>query len=264
MHENNFHLLQNIETEKLIKHIDWNFFFAQWDMGGRFPEIFDHPTRGAEARSLYNDAQELLPQLNITASATYRLMKAERHIDDIILSTCDCCPSKVRLPMLRNQTTHFKSAADFVTTEYNIVTPFALCVHNHSAYDDPYKQLLSQILCDRLADALSTYLTLEIEHQTGHKTIPMAFGYPATPDHSPKRLIFTLLDAEKRLNMRLTENYSMVPTSSVCGIMFSNPDAHYFSIGYIGQDQVCDYAARAAITTDELCRLIPNNLLPLP
>lgn len=263
MHVNpdNYFLQTDISVCELIPFIDWNFFFIQWDLPGRYPAIFDHPTRGPHARELYDHAQAMLPTLDVTAAASYHILSAERMGDDILIAPCNCCPTRVRLPMLRNQTTHFKSLADYVDEQNNVVTPFALCVHNQSHFDDDYNALMSQILCDRLADALSTYITTRVEKQLMRRTLSMAFGYPAAPDHSPKRLVFDLLQAQKRLGMKLTDNYSMYPTSSVCGVMFSHPDIDYFSVGYIGEDQVVDYSSRAGLSPEQLRVLIPNNLL---
>ena len=69
-------------------------------------------------------------------------------------------------------------------------------------------------------------------------------GYPAQPDHTEKRTLFALLDAEKATGLKLTESFAMWPAAAVSGFYFSHPEARYFGVGKIGRDQVADYAAR--------------------
>ena len=85
-------------------------------------------------------------------------------------------------------------------------------------------------------------------------------GYPACPDHTQKRALFDLLDAENRIGVRLTESYAMHPGASVSGWYFAHPEAHYFGVGRIGRDQVADYARRTAMTVREAERWLSPNL----
>ena len=85
-------------------------------------------------------------------------------------------------------------------------------------------------------------------------------GYPACPDHTQKRALFDLLDAENRIGVRLTESYAMHPGASVSGWYFAHPGAHYFGVGRIGRDQVADYARRTAMTVREAERWLSPNL----
>jgi 5-methyltetrahydrofolate--homocysteine methyltransferase len=85
-----------------------------------------------------------------------------------------------------------------------------------------------------------------------------AFGYPACPDHSEKRKLFELLDAES-IGIDLTETFAMTPAASVSGIYLGHPAARYFSVGRIGRDQVEDYARRKGVDLRDVERwLLPN------
>ncbi|MBN9000188.1 MAG: hypothetical protein J0H54_12610, partial [Rhizobiales bacterium] len=76
-------------------------------------------------------------------------------------------------------------------------------------------------------------------------------GYPAQPDHTEKRTLFDLLDAEKAVGIRLTESYAMWPGSSVSGLYIGHPESFYFGVGKVEADQVADYAARKGWTVAE-------------
>jgi 5-methyltetrahydrofolate--homocysteine methyltransferase len=77
-----------------------------------------------------------------------------------------------------------------------------------------------------------------------YRGIRPAPGYPAQPDHTEKGTLFTLLDAEAKAGIKLTESFAMWPGSAVSGFYFSHPDARYFGTGKVERDQVEDYAKR--------------------
>ena len=84
-----------------------------------------------------------------------------------------------------------------------------------------------------------------------YRGIRPAFGYPACPDHSEKRTLFDLLEAEA-VGIELTESFAMTPGASVSGLYFGHPAARYFSVGRIARDQVEDYAARKGAPLAEI------------
>jgi 5-methyltetrahydrofolate--homocysteine methyltransferase len=92
-----------------------------------------------------------------------------------------------------------------------------------------------------------------------HRGIRPAFGYPACPDHSEKRKLFDLLQAEV-IGIELTENYAMLPAASVSGLYFGHPQAKYFGVGRIGRDQVADYATRKGVGLEEVEHWLAPNL----
>ena len=87
-----------------------------------------------------------------------------------------------------------------------------------------------------------------------------AMGYPASPDHTEKDLLWELLDAEANTGIWLTESKAMVPTAAVSGLYFAHPDARYFAVGKLNRDQVADYAERKEMTLAEMERWLAPNL----
>ena len=86
----------------------------------------------------------------------------------------------------------------------------------------------------------------------------MAFGYPASPDHSLKREVFDLLAAELTTGMKLTENYMVDPGEALCGLLLA--DADYFSVGTVDTEQLLDYARRRGLDVELVKKLIPHNI----
>ena len=93
-----------------------------------------------------------------------------------------------------------------------------------------------------------------------YRGIRPAAGYPACPDHTEKRLLWELLDAEKHTGIRLTESYAMWPASSVSGLYFAHPRAKYFGVGKIDRDQVDDWAMRKGMSLADAERWLAPNL----
>jgi 5-methyltetrahydrofolate--homocysteine methyltransferase len=135
--------------------------------------------------------------------------------------------------------------------------------------NDNYQALILATLANTLAEAFSA----EVHHQvakeywgynqaasTGapNRGIRPAFGYPSCPDHEDKRIAFDLLEAEKRCGFGLTETAMIVPTASVCGMYFAHPEAHYFGISDVGEDQLIDWASRKRINREEARRRIKH------
>ena len=93
-----------------------------------------------------------------------------------------------------------------------------------------------------------------------YRGIRPAPGYPACPDHTEKRTLFSLLDAPSRAGITLTESLAMLPTASVSGLFLAHPEAHYFAVGRLGRDQVADYARRKGLSLHEAERWLAPNL----
>jgi len=134
--------------------------------------------------------------------------------------------------------------------------------------NDDYKAILSKALADRLAEAFAEHLHARVRREfwgyaadeqlsneemiaEKYQGIRPAPGYPAQPDHTEKRTLFDLLDAEKAAGIKLTESFAMWPGAAVSGLYFSHPQAEYFGVGRIERDQVKDYAARKGMTLAE-------------
>ena len=149
-----------------------------------------------------------------------------------------------------------------------------LCDKFRSEGDD-YSAIMAKLLADRLTEAFAEVVHSFVRRQMwGYETAEaptpqqviageyrgrrMAFGYPASPDHSLKREIFDLLAVEQTTRMRLTENWMISPGEALCGLFFS--DTRYFSVGQIDAEQLRDYAERRGLAVETVEKIIPNNV----
>ncbi len=283
---------------KIRKYINWIFFFVTWELRGKFPDIFDHPKYGKEARNLYDDAQNMLDRIInekwLTANAVFGLLPANSDGDDIVVYK-DESRSEIlsRLTNLRNQTLKDEKLANLCLSDF--IAPLNSGIHDYigsfaittgigieetlrefEAEHDDYSSILLKALADRLAEAFTELLHEEIRKKfwgyaekesltmdglfkENYSGIRPAHGYPACPDHSEKEMLFKLLEAE-RYGISITENYSMFPAASVSGLIFANPASKYFFVGKIGKDQVKDYAIRKNLTQGQVESLLASNL----
>ena len=277
-----------VPLESLVPYIDWTFFFSAWELKGRVPGIFDHPQYGPAARELYEHAQALLTRIvadkSLTASGVYGFWPAASEGDDLVLYTDETRHVEAaRFPMLRQQELIAdqkpnRCLADFVAPvqsgRRDYLGAFAVTAGIGtdalvSAFErdlDDYHAIMVKALADRLAEAFAEYLHAQARREWGYgrderlssdelvaekyRGIRPAFGYPACPDHTQKRTLFALLDAESA-GLALTESCAMTPAASVSGLYFANARARYFAVGRLGGDQVTDYARRNGISADE-------------
>ncbi|MEQ4303269.1 methionine synthase [Plantactinospora sp. B6F1] len=270
------------ELTELREMIDWQFLFLAWELRGKFPAILDQPV----ARELYDDANTLLDQIiaggSLTAVGSYAFWPAHTEGDDIVLTG----EAGARFPMLRQQTAKpagrpNRCLADYVAPAGDHLGGFAVAIHGaeelaagFQARHDDYRAIMVKALADRLAEAFAEHLHLRARrdwyepdadpaiedlHAERFRGIRPALGYPASPDHSLKRQLFDLLDAET-LGMALTESYAMTPAASVSGLLFAHPSSRYFTVGRLGRDQVEDYAERRGLPVAEIERWLRPNL----
>ncbi len=289
--------LRNVPLAELRPYIDWTFFFSAWELSGKVPRIFEHPKYGAEAKKLYDDANQLLDELEksraISASAVYGFWRAASAGDDVVLyDDAGQTRELARFPMLRQQRRHddaapLRSLADFVAPQAtglaDSIGAFAVSAgigadvlaKRAEAANDDYRAILIKALADRLAEAFAEKLHAQARRDWGYgaseqldtdalveekyRGIRPAFGYPACPDHSEKRTLFRLLNAEP-IGITLTESCAMWPAASVSGLYFAHPQARYFNVGMIGRDQVTDYAKRKQMPLAEVERWLGPNL----
>jgi 5-methyltetrahydrofolate--homocysteine methyltransferase len=274
----------------LREYIDWTFFFTAWELKGRYPQILDHPDHGQAARELFKDANELLDEIVerelLTARGVYGFFPAQAEGDDIVLA------NGVVFPMLRQQIDHGddpkpnRSLADYLAPPESGLRDhlgaFAVTAgigadelaRGYEAQNDDYRAIMVKALADRLAEAFAEFLHAQARRDWGYESEPFtpedlvderyrgirpAFGYPACPDHSQKRRLFTLLGAEAA-GLSLTEHGAMLPAASVSGLYFAHPEARYFNVGRLGKDQVEDYARRTGESLTEAEGWLRSNL----
>jgi 5-methyltetrahydrofolate--homocysteine methyltransferase len=291
-------VVAHVPLETLVPFIDWTFFFAAWEIKGRFPAVLDHPEYGPAARDLYDNARVLLDRIIreklLTASGVYGFWPAASEGDDIVLfSDRRHTGELVRFNLLRQQEAMAsgqfnQSLADFIAprealaagrTDY--LGAFAVTAglgagELAAAFErdhDDYNAILVKALADRLAEAFAGHLHQVARHAWGiadaasaedviaekHAGIRPAFGYPACPDHSEKFKLFDLLDAAQ-VGIALTDHAAMTPAASVSGLYFASPHARYFSIGRLGEDQIANYAKRKGQSIDQVERWLTSNL----
>ena len=294
--------------EELREYIDWTPFFAAWELPGHYPEILDDERRGDAARKLFDDAQQLLDRVvendTIRASGVVGFWPAASTTDDdIILFADDSRAAELeRLHTLRQQMAKNDGRPNVALADYSasvesgvedFVGAFAVTAGHGvdearaeyvGAIDD-YSSILLASLADRLAEAMAEWLHAKVRRELwgyapgealdnaaliaeSYQGIRPAPGYPAQPDHTEKRTIFRLLEAERRAGIHLTESMAMVPGSSVSGLYFWHPQASYFGLGRIGRDQLADYARRKGWSLAEAERWLALNVvdeaLPAP
>ena len=290
------HVLQYIDLEELSKYIDWTFFFFAWKISGKYPAIFSDPVKGTEARKLFNDAQDYLKIITdtrmVTSKAVFALLPAISEGDDVLVFEKDgLSEPKAVFRFLRNQETKEKGVpnlclSDFIAPRSSGLTDtlglFTVTADidndKYTRYkEDDYASIMIRILSDRIAEAAAEWLherirkeywgyasaenlTLEEMLSVKYRGIRPAPGYPACPDHTEKRVLFDLLDAEAAIGAGLTENFAMTPPATVSGYVFSHPSSSYFNIGKIGRDQLKDYAERKKLTIEEAARWLAPNL----
>ncbi len=287
--------MRGVPLEELVEFIDWTPFFASWELKGIYPEILEDEVVGEVARELWTDAQKLLSDIvkrrSLTARGVWGFWPANSQGDDIVVwNDTDAKRELVRFPMLRQQID--KAAGRFDSSLSDFVAPvesglldyigaFAVSIHGAEKLSldfkksgDDHSALLVQSLSDRLAEAFAEWLHLKARGFCGidfnesredliaekYRGIRPAFGYPACPDHTPKRILFDLIQAEAYAGIKLTESCAMWPPSAVSGIYLNHPKADYFAVGKIGRDQVEDYAVRRGFSFEETERWLSPNL----
>ncbi len=264
----------------------------------KYPAIFEDPRAGKEARDLFEKAGALLKRLirehTLTARGVYGFFPANADGDDIVIYRDESrTHEQCRFPMLRQQweregQASFLSLADFIAPVGSGVADYLgafavsagfgtqeLAAQFRAQHDD-YNAIMVEALADRLAEAFAEYLHERARRDWGfgqgeklskddlleekYRGIRPAAGYPSSPDHSEKRTLWTLLDAEAQTGIRLTENFAMWPGASVSGMYFAHPEARYFAVDMITRDQVEDYARRKGMPFAEVERWLSSNL----
>jgi 5-methyltetrahydrofolate--homocysteine methyltransferase len=289
-------VINEFEFDELVKYIDWTFFFFAWKLSGKYPGILNDPVKGEEARKLFDDAKKYLREVVsnriITSRGIYGIFPAASAGDDINIFSPDGKGNQSgTFRFLRNQEVKENNAPNLCLSDY--IAPVASGLKDFigafvvtadideskmlSYKSDDYANIMIRILGDRIAEAAAELLHEKIRKEfwgfspdekltavelfkNAYRGIRPAPGYPACPDHTEKRTLFDLLEVEKNIGVTLTENFAMVPVSSVCAYVFSHPQSTYFNLGKIGEDQLKDYALRKNFKNDEAARWLSQNI----
>ena len=273
--------------------IDWSFFFIAWGMKKKYPEILDDKSYGKEAKKLFIDANNLLDELEINnivkPKGVFGLFRANSNLDDIEIYN-EKLKIIQKFTMFRQQKKNDKnmylSLSDYIAPKNLKINDYIgafivtsgkeakLYVNELRNNGDEYKSMLLNFVCDRLAEAFSEKLHLDIrknywgyseyENLTvdellkgKYKGIRPAIGYPSIKDQKEIEKIFEILDGENNTGILVTDSYMMDPTFSVCGLYFANENAKYFDVYKIDENQIKDYSKRNGATLEELKTRMP-------
>tara|TARA_Y100000590_G_scaffold81318_1_gene90395 strand:- start:7513 stop:11166 length:3654 start_codon:yes stop_codon:yes gene_type:complete len=272
------HNLESITISSLRPYIDWTPFFKSWSLAGRYPKILNDEVVGEAATQLFKDANKMLDELEKSNIITNRsvigfwpasqdqnnqvkVFKDEKRKD---LLTKLNFPRQQRFQGKGNPNL---SLSDFIAPEENNIKDYigAFAVTsglgvdeacaNFEKNNDDYSSIMLKAIADRLAESLAEYVHERVrkeywgyskdENLTNEELIKEKYigirpapGYPACPDHSEKIKLFSLLNAEDKANISLTENFAMLPAASVSGWYFSHNNSKYFGLGKISEEQI--------------------------
>ncbi|KAJ9650189.1 hypothetical protein H2198_010508 [Neophaeococcomyces mojaviensis] len=289
------HVFDDYPLAELVDYIDWTPFFQAWELAGKFPAILTDEIVGTQASDLYKDARAMLERIVgekwLTAKAVFGLWPANSVGDDVRVQHPQ---GETTLHFLRQQVDKPAERPDFCLADFiapadtgkqDWIGAFAVTagigidahVARFEADHDDYNAILLKALADRFAEALAERLHQRVRtdfwgHEQAetldnealideqYRGIRPAPGYPACPEHSEKRRLFDLLQAEANAGMELTESFAMLPTAAVSGYYFSHPQSQYFVVGRLSREQVSDYARRKGVDRAQAERWLASNL----
>ena len=238
----------NLQCEAILSLIDWRMFLLFWGFKGEtLTQLLTNP----EAEKTLHEGKRFLESCMekdlLKVDILYKVEPAKRQGNDIVFTE-----DGQHLPMLRSQSAaqHYRCLADYFDEEQpSPVGLFVVTARPTQESADETERLMMHALCARLAEAAAEWLSSSMDN--GQWSMRVAFGYATCPDHSLKRIVFDRLQAEQKMNVSLTDHYSIRPSTSVCGLLISHPEATYFPVGRIDQEQLKDYCRRRGITTEE-------------
>lgn len=290
-------VLRSIDLNKLKAFIDWTPFFRTWGLHGKFPQILSDETVGEEASKLYDEAvttlNKIIENKSFQARAVFGIFQANSQGDDIVLFN-EKGEEINKFLTLRQQTQKSKGKPNIALSDYICPVEYdkkdyvgCFCVSagfgaekmakDYARNQDDYQSIMTKALADRLAEAAAEYLHREIRTKywgyaineslendelikEKYRGIRPAPGYPACPDHLEKNTIWELLKVKENIGVELTEGLAMYPAASVSGYYFANPQARYFGLGKILNDQVKDYTERRNIELEEAQKWLNPNI----
>ncbi len=289
-------VISDFDIKKLEPYIDWTPFFRSWDLHGKYPDILTDNVVGEQATVLFKDAKELLKKVFeeklLGAKAIYGLFEANTVNDDdieVVTENGDFQFRTLRQQLKKHAGKPNFALSDFVAPKETKTQDYMGCfcvstgfgtkelAEAYEADHDDYNSIMIKALADRLAEAFAEYLHEKIRKEDWgyannetltntelikeeYKGIRPAPGYPACPDHLEKLTIWEILKVKENIGVELTEGLAMWPAASVSGYYFANPEARYFGLGKIKEDQVKDFAKRKNIDFEYAKKWLNPNL----
>ena len=284
------------ELQPLVDYIDWTPFFRSWDLHGKYPDILTDAVVGTEATQLFEDAKLMLQQIIdgklLQAKGVFGLFEANSNAKDDIEVTHKNQTfffRTLRQQLQKSKGKPYRALSDYIASKESGVQDYigSFCVttgfgtaelaKDFEARNDDYNSIMIKALSDRFAEAFAEYLHEQVrtkhwgyqpnesltneelikENYSGIRPAP---GYPACPDHLEKETIWELLQVEDRIGVELTESLAMWPAASVSGYYFAHPQAKYFGLGKITDEQVQDYAKRKEISVEKATQWLQPNI----
>ncbi|MCL4120857.1 UNVERIFIED_CONTAM: hypothetical protein GTU68_007404 [Idotea baltica] len=293
-------IFSDYDLAELVDYIDWTPFFSSWGLAGKFPTILEDEIVGKEATNLFLDAKNMLKQIVeekwLTAKAVIGLFPANTINDDDIevyqidnpketATTFHC----IRQQAKKSAKSANIALSDFVAPKtsgfqdymggFAVTTGHGIEAHvkRFEGANDDYSAIMVKALADRLAEALTECMHRRVRKEfwgyqsnetldndalisEKYQGIRPAPGYPACPDHTEKRILFDLLNAEEHTGIKLTESFAMYPAAAVSGFYFAHPESKYFGVGKITDEQVADLANRKGFDKEVMAKWLQANL----
>ena len=289
-------MIEDFDLRELVPYIDWSPFFRSWELHGKYPDILEDEVVGKQATELFADAKAMMKKILdgklFKAKAIFGLFPANTINDDDIALTHN--GEEYIFRTLRQQAKKYVGKPNFALSDFIAPKESGLqdyigcfCVSTGFGTDeladgyrknlDDYNSIMVKALADRFAEAFAEYLHKEvrIDHwgyaadeglsneeliKESYVGIRPAPGYPACPDHLEKLTLWELMEVKEKIGVELTDSLAMWPAASVSGYYFGNPEARYFGVGKIKEDQVADFAARKGIPLEEAARWLAPNI----
>ena len=290
--------IENQTIEELLNFIDWSPFFRSWDLHGKYPDILNDKLVGEQAKLLFSDAQKMIRKIIeenwLTAKARFGIFPVNSVGDDIeVYNNKEREKVIARWITLRQQLKKHKGISNLALADYiapreskKIDYAGAFCVTTGFGVEqkakffeennDDYSSIMLKAIADRFAEAFAEYLHKEIRInywgytkeenlsnedliEEKYRGIRPAPGYPACPDHLEKKSLWKLLKVKETIGVKLTESLAMWPASSVSGYYFANPEAKYFGLGKIKEDQLISYSKRRGISLQNAKKWLSTN-----
>ncbi|GFZ34563.1 B12-dependent methionine synthase [Clostridium zeae] len=284
-------------VKELRDYIDWTFFFIAWEMKKTYPEILDDEVYGEEAKKLFQEANNMLDELEgnnrISPKGVFGIFKSNSVEDDVVIYDGDY---EIEIFNFLRQQKKVKEGnhmclSDFIAPKESGKTDYIgsfLVTAGNEIYEyekelkeagEEYKAIMLKLLCDRLAEAAAEKLHEDIRKiywaydknesitkkelfQAKYRGIRPAFGYPSLKDQKQMEKVFKLLKVTERTGVTLTESYMMNPVASVCGLYFGSKHAKYFDSFKLSKDQVIDYCNRIDEPIEDVEKRLNNYLHP--
>lgn len=268
-------IILKLPFNEIRKLINWKMFFLAWKLQGKYISDFPYGAtddefenwiegisedreKALEALKLYQNAQKILDDVEISSifdgKGIVRFEKASSDGANIYIGG-KC------FPMLRQQkeSTEFLSCSDFINKEEDYIGLFAITAgrrldnlsKEYQSAGDTYNSLLIRTLSDRLVEAGAEWMQRYVSEKIRNIKIRPAWGYPMLPDQTMILETQEFIPYDK-IEISLTENGAMYPPASISGLYIGNPQAKYFMVGDLGEDQIKDYAERRGISVDNI------------